>query len=54
MTTVRLFSGCLGHGVCRGVCRNTDCPNYDMVVAARLVVEKQVEGIVYSDKETRS
>jgi len=37
----RPFSGCLRDGVCRGVCRNTDCPNYDLVV---------VKGVVYPNE----
>lgn len=47
----RLLTGCLRDGVCRGVCRTKDCPNYDMVVAARLVVEPKQDGVVYPEDE---
>lgn len=46
----RYFSGCLLDGVCRGVCENTDCPNHDMVVAARVCVEPKEDGIMYPDE----
>ncbi len=48
----QFLSGCLLDGVCRGVCRNTDCPNHDMVVAARVCVFPKEDGIKYPKEPT--
>lgn len=47
----RYLTGCLRDGVCRGVCENTDCPNHDMVVAARVCVEPKEAEIMYPATE---
>lgn len=47
----RYLSGCLRDGVCRGVCENANCPNHDMVVAARVCVEPKEDGIMYPATE---